>query len=159
MEIWTDLHLDKASHPFSSELTQPHSKYSLRLISSRCAEKRFERLFVSTAIQMHGAPCNSGFSLSQHLAEGTLLTVSINRSGSFYSAPVCLHSPHPLSFDLLGPLRIYLHICIGAETSGSFSHNVQTLLLFMIIIRLDNEGPHVAIKGLNMVLGNYHNNF
>lgn len=47
-----------------SELTQPHSNFSLRLIPSRCTEKRFKHLFVSTAIQMYSASCHSGSSLS-----------------------------------------------------------------------------------------------
>lgn len=56
--------LDKAFHPLSKELLQPHGNFSLRLIPSRCSKKCFEHLFASTAIQLYSTSCHSSCSLS-----------------------------------------------------------------------------------------------
>lgn len=112
--------LAKASHPLSSELTQPHSKFSLRLIPSRCNEKRFKQLFVSTAIQMYSASCHSDCSLSQPTNRALhpgqlLLSLSIALdcfSLLLLSALPCLVHIHRtcLVSDLQGLLHISLHI-------------------------------------------------
>lgn len=138
--------LDKASHPLSSELTQPHSNFSLRLIPSRCTKKRFKHLFMSTAIQMYSASCHSGCKLSRPTSgalQPRCLLLSLSIAPDCFPPPCSLHPPHPNSSDQQAPLQIFYTSV--SEPKYSFlisSSNVHKLLRCVIIIRSDHESSY-----------------
>lgn len=133
----------------SIELTQPHSNFSLRLIPSRCTEKRFKLLFVSTAIQMYSASCHSGFSLSQpssRALQPRCLTLSPSVSPDCFSLLLwsALLSTSTLSawFWPAGSTAYFCtHLCTSQNITVSLMncHNVHKLLPFVIIISSDCE--------------------
>lgn len=139
---WSSLWTKPAT--LSSELPQPHSNFSLQLIPSRCSKKRFEHLFVSTAIQMYSASCHSGCSVSLPTRASTqALTLTVSDCFSLLlHLPCSLNPPYPTSSDLQSP--VHISPCIVLYRGRNIislmsSHNVHKLLPCVIIIRSDRQ--------------------